>query len=171
MGIISSRRLFKYFERLKQNIIIISHGILVYAAPLLGDPFVCHKLFLHGAPEFALCSSAIGYWKSPVQVRPRWCSALALGGFPVQLQDPRCDRHLPLSFFTGSWLRRQLVQCCLQRLLFSPCRVLLHFLPRWFSGWILFCFIYLFFKILFLALIINWDWDFKIFEFVVGGWE
>ncbi|XP_022732772.1 40S ribosomal protein S9-2-like [Durio zibethinus] len=53
-----------------------------------------------------------------------------MGRFSVQSQDPRCNRHMPLPFFTRSRSRHRSIQCRLQRLLLC-CRSTLLRLSSW----------------------------------------
>lgn len=82
-------------------------GLHVNVAPPPDDPSLRRELILHRASEIAVRQPALGFRQPPLQIRARRRSTVAVGRLPVQPQDPRRHRNLPLSFFPRSRLRHR----------------------------------------------------------------
>lgn len=105
-------------------------GVRIDAGSAPGGGDVGDELLLHGAPEEPLCPPALGVGLPPLQVHGGRLPALPVGRFPVQPQDPRPRRRLPLPLLPRP--SPPLSPICLpfQVLLLRPCSPLFCFLPH-----------------------------------------
>ena len=88
-------------------------GVPDNAATAANDSAIGNELLLHWAPEIPLRSPTMGHRQSPIQVHTWRRTSQPLGRLPIQSQDPRRHRHLPLPFLPRSkWLMFFLTCVC-----------------------------------------------------------